>query len=81
MKILDRYILVSFLQTFATVFVILFFIFILQGIWLFIADLAGKDLDAMTIFKFIFYYSPIMVPLVLPLSIIVAIIAVIGQVL
>ena len=31
------------------VFVILFFIFILQTVWLFISELAGKDLDlAMT---------------------------------
>ncbi|MFY7937219.1 MAG: permease, partial [Flavobacterium sp.] len=55
MKIIDKYLLKSFLITFATVFVILFFIFILQSIWLFIAELAGKDLDALTIFKFIFY--------------------------
>jgi len=79
MKIIDKYLLKSFLITFATVFVILFFIFILQSIWLFIAELAGKDLDAMTIFKFIFYYSPIMVPLVLPLSILLASIMTFGS--
>jgi len=72
MKIIDKYLLKSFLITFTTVFVILFFIFVLQSIWLFIAELAGKDLDFVTIFKFIFYYSPIMVPLVLPLSILLA---------
>ena len=79
MKIIDKYLLKSFLITFATVFVILFFIFVLQSIWLFIAELAGKDLDAMTIFKFIFYYSPIMVPLVLPLSILLASIMTFGS--
>lgn len=51
----------------------------MQSIWLFIAELAGKDLDAMTIFKFIFYYSPIMVPLVLPLSILLASIMTFGS--
>ncbi|WP_396199550.1 LptF/LptG family permease [Flavobacterium sp.] len=79
MKIIDKYLLKSFLITFATVFVILFFIFVLQSIWLFIAELAGKDLDAITIFKFIFYYSPIMVPLVLPLSILLASIMTFGS--
>jgi lipopolysaccharide export system permease protein len=79
MKIIDKYLLKSFLITFATVFVILFFIFILQSIWLFIAELAGKDLDAITILKFIFYYSPIMVPLVLPLSILLASIMTFGS--
>jgi lipopolysaccharide export system permease protein len=78
-KIIDKYILKTFLITFTVVFVILFFIFVLQSIWLFIAELAGKDLDAMTIFKFIFYYSPIMVPLVLPLSILLASIMTFGS--
>lgn len=58
--------------TFTTVFVILFFIFVLQGIWLFIAELAGKDLDLFTIIKFLSYYAPTIVPLVLPLSILLA---------
>ena len=58
--------------TFTTVFVILFFIFILQGIWLFISDLAGKDLDLWTIIKFLSFYAPTIVPLVLPLSILLA---------
>jgi len=79
MKIIDKYLLKSFLITFAKVFVILFFIFVLQSIWLFIAELAGKDLDFMTILKFIFYYSPIMVPLVLPLSILLASIMTFGS--
>jgi lipopolysaccharide export system permease protein len=78
-KILDRYILSSFLSTFATVFVILFFIFILQGIWLFIADLAGKDLDSYLIFKFLAFYSPKVVPLVLPLSVLLASIMTFGN--
>lgn len=58
--------------TFTTVFVILFFIFILQGVWLFITDLAGKDLDLWTIVKFLSFYAPTIVPLVLPLSILLA---------
>ncbi|OYQ37970.1 permease [Flavobacterium cyanobacteriorum] len=79
MKILDRYILISFIKTFATVFVILFFIFILQGIWLFIAELAGKDLDAWLVTKFLLFYSPKMIPLVLPLSILLASIMTFGN--
>mgnify|MGYP005842122753 CR=1 FL=1 len=79
MKILDRYILTSFLSTFATVFVILFFIFILQGIWLFIADLAGKDLDSFLIIKFLAFYAPKVVPLVLPLSVLLSSIMTFGN--
>nr|WP_089662939.1 LptF/LptG family permease [Christiangramia echinicola] len=69
MKILDRYILTSFLKTFFSVFIILMFIFVLQTIWLYIGELAGKDLDAEIILKFLLYFSPKLVPLVLPLTI------------
>lgn len=79
MKILDRYILTTFLKTLATVFVILFFIFILQTVWLFIAELAGKDLDMLLIVKFLLFYSPKMIPLVLPLSILLASIMTFGN--
>jgi len=78
-KILDRYILTSFVSTLLTVFVILYFIFILQGIWLFITELAGKDLDFFVIVQFLLFYSPKMVPLVLPLSVLLASIMTFGN--
>ena len=60
-------------------FIILFFIFVLQGIWLFISELAGKDLDFMSILKFLVFYSPKIIPLVLPLSILLASIMTFGS--
>jgi lipopolysaccharide export system permease protein len=78
-KILDKYLLKTFLITFATVFVILFFIFILQTIWLFIAELAGKDLDLFMIIKFLLFSMPRIIPLVLPLSILLASIMTFGN--
>ena len=79
MKILDRYILTTFIKTFLSVFAILYFIFVLQGVWVFIAELAGKDLDVLTIVKFLFYYSPKMIPMVLPLSVLLASIMTFGD--
>ncbi len=79
MKILDKYIIKSYMITFTTVFVILFFIFVLQGIWLFIAELAGKDLDLFTIVKFLSFYAPTIVPMVLPLSVLLAAIMTFGS--
>ncbi len=79
MKILDKYILRTFIGTFITVFVILFFIFILQTVWLFIAELAGKDLDFMLIVKFLLFSMPRIIPLVLPLSILLASIMTFGN--
>ncbi len=79
MKILDKYLLKTFLITFTTVFVILFFIFILQTVWLFIAELAGKDLDITLIVKFLMFSMPRIIPLVLPLSILLASIMTFGN--
>ena len=79
MKILDKYLLKTFLTTFTTVFVILFFIFILQTIWLFIAELAGKDLDLLMIVKFLAFSMPRIIPLVLPLSVLLASIMTFGD--
>lgn len=79
MKILDKYLLKTFLSTFTTVFVILFFIFILQTVWLFIAELAGKDLDLIMIVKFLLFAMPRIIPLVLPLSVLLASIMTFGN--
>lgn len=79
MKILDRYILTSYLKTFFSVFVILMFIFVLQTIWLYIGELAGKDLDFFIIMKFLLYFSPKLVPQVLPLTILLTSIMVFGD--
>jgi lipopolysaccharide export system permease protein len=79
LKILDKYLLKTFLITFATVFVILFFIFILQTVWLFISELAGKDLDLMLVAKFLLFSMPRIIPLVLPLSVLLASIMTFGN--
>ncbi len=79
MKILDKYLLKTFLITFTTVFVILFFIFILQTVWLFISELAGKDLDFILILKFLLFSMPRIIPLVLPLSVLLASIMTFGS--
>ncbi|MDN6280036.1 MAG: LptF/LptG family permease [Psychroflexus sp.] len=72
MKILDRYILKTFIKTFLVVFTVLMLIFILQAIWVFISELAGKDLGILVVLKFLLFYSPKLVPLVLPLTILVS---------
>ncbi|HWR94695.1 MAG TPA: LptF/LptG family permease [Flavobacterium sp.] len=79
MKILDKYILKTFLSTFFTVFIILVFIFILQSVWLFIAELAGKDLDLGMVIKFLMFAMPRLIPLVLPLSVLLASIMTFGN--
>ncbi|GGD06227.1 hypothetical protein GCM10011368_05130 [Hyunsoonleella pacifica] len=48
-------------------------------IWLYIKELAGKDLDLNTILKFIIYGLPKLIPLVLPLTILLTSIMVFGN--
>lgn len=51
----------------------------MQTVWLFIAELAGKDLDLILILKFLGYSMPNVVPLVLPLSILLSSIMTFGD--
>ena len=69
----------SFLKTFLTVFIILMFIFVLQTIWLYIAELAGQDLGFSIIMKFLWFFTPKLIPLVLPLTILVTSLMVFGS--
>ena len=79
MKLLDRYILTTYLKTFFSIFTILIFIFLLQSIWVYISELAGKDLEIEVILKFLLYVSPRIVVLVLPLTILLVSIMVFGN--
>jgi lipopolysaccharide export system permease protein len=54
-------------------------IFVLQAIWLYIKELAGKDLDVITVLRFLFYITPTLIPLILPLTILLSSIMVFGQ--
>lgn len=71
-KIIDLYILKQYTSRLVSVFAICMLIFIIQAFWLYIDELAGKGLDFLTIFRFLVYYSPKLVPLVLPLSVLLA---------
>lgn len=62
-----------------SVFVILMLIFVLQAVWLYITELAGKDLAVGVIIKFLLYVTPTLIPLILPLTILLSSIMVFGQ--
>jgi len=79
LKLLDRYILSRFLYNFLSSFAILMVIFIFQTVWLFIDDLAGKDLDIAIIGKFLYYYMPTLIDKVLPLTVLLSSILTFGN--
>ncbi len=55
------------------------FILLLQTIWLFISELAGKDLDFSVIIKFLTFATPRLIPMVLPLTILLTSIMIFGN--
>ena len=79
MKLLDKYILISYLKKFFSFFLLIMFVFIFQTIWMFIDDLAGKEVDYEIIFKFLLYYTPKLIPLILPLTVLLASIMTFGD--
>ncbi|CAI8371307.1 MAG: Uncharacterised protein [Flavobacteriaceae bacterium] len=54
-------------------------IFLLQSVWVYISELAGKDLDIGIIIKFLTYVSPRLIVLILPLTILLSSIMVFGS--
>ena len=47
-------------------------IFVVQTVWVFIDEFAGKGLDISVLLRFLLYYSPKLIPLVLPLTVLLA---------
>ena len=72
MKVIDQYILSSYLRKFFSFFLLIMFVFIFQTIWMFIDYLAGKEIDFEIILKFLIFYTPKLIPLVLPLTVLLA---------
>ena len=79
MKLIDQYIFKTYIKTLLTAFSVLMLIFLLQAVWLYISELAGKDLELDIIVKFLSYVSPRLVVTVLPLAILLSSIMVFGQ--
>ncbi len=79
LPLIDRYILKSYLTVLVSFFFILMFIFIIQTVWVFIDEFAGKGLDIIVLLRFLLYYSPKLIPLVLPLTILLASIMTFGN--
>ena len=79
LTLLDRYILKSYLTVLVSFFFILMFIFVIQTVWVFIDEFAGKGLDISVLLRFLLYYTPKLVPLVLPLTILLASIMTFGN--
>lgn len=79
MKILSRYLLKSFIAPFLFNFLLIQFILVLQFLWRYIDELAGKGLEWYVIVELLFYASAHLVPMALPLAVLLASIMVFGS--
>ena len=78
-KILDRYIIKTFFGPFFFIFSILFFIFMVNIVWIQLGQFMGKGMTYFEIGKLLFYASASVVNLVLPLTILLASIMSFGE--
>ncbi|MEO5888605.1 MAG: LptF/LptG family permease [Ferruginibacter sp.] len=78
-KKLDQLILRSFIGPFIATFFIAFFVLMMQSLWKYIDDLVGKDLDLLTIGKFLWYASASLLTLAMPIAILISSIMTFGN--
>ncbi|ANF52600.1 permease [Chryseobacterium glaciei] len=79
LKILDRYIIKTFFGPFFFIFSVLFFIFIVNIIWVQLGQFMGKGLSYWQILKLLFYLGVSVISMVLPLTILLASIMSFGE--
>lgn len=79
MKILDKYILKSFLVPFLATFLIVLFVLVMQILWLAFEDIAGKGIDIIFIVKFLFYTALTATPQALPIGVLLSSIMALGN--
>ena len=79
MKILDRYILTQFLTNFLGALSILVLIFVFHTIFTYIDELAGRGLELWIIGKFLIYFIPQLIPIIMPLAVVISSIMTFGS--
>jgi len=71
-KIIDRFVLKTFLPLFAMSFSVCWFIVVMQFLWRYVDELVGKGLGVFVLCKIIFYAAMSFIPMSLPLGILLA---------
>jgi len=69
MKILDRYIIKSFLVPFFATFLIILFVLVMQALWMAFESIAGKGIGLFFIFKFLYYTALVVSSQALPIAV------------
>ena len=78
MKTLDRFVLKSYLRPFIITFVVMILFLLMQFVWKYIDDLAGRGVEWYYIAELLFYTSATLVPMALPLAVLLSSVMVLG---
>lgn len=79
MKILDKYILKSFLVPFVATFLIVLFVLVMQVLWQAFENIAGKGISIIFIIKFLYYTTLMIIPQALPIGVLLSSIMALGN--
>ena len=71
-KIVDKYLIRSFVPPFVATFFIALFVLILQILWVYIDDIIGKGTSLFFIMEMIFYLSMALIPMALPIAVLIS---------
>ena len=72
MNTLDRYVLKSFIRPLIPTLGIMVFFFLMQMVWKYVDDLAGKGIEWYIILELMTYWAASVVPFALPVSVLFA---------
>jgi len=79
MKKIDKLLLTSFVGPFAVSFGIALFVLVMQFLWLYIDDIAGKGISIFILLELIGYMSISIFPMALPIAVLIASVMVMGN--
>lgn len=79
MKQLDRLMISSFIPPFMVTFMIAMFVLVMQVLWLYIDDIAGKGLGFFLILELLAYKCVSLIPMALPLAVLISSVMVLGN--
>ncbi len=79
MKKFDKLLILSFIPPFIATFFIALFVFVMQTLWLYIDDIAGKGVGFFLMVELVSYLSVSMIPMALPVAVLISSVMVMGN--
>lgn len=79
MKQLDRLMVSSFIPPFLVTFMIAMFVLVMQVLWLYIDDIAGKGLGFFLVMELLAYKCVSLIPMALPLAVLISSVMLLGN--